>query len=250
MTPDEHKAIIRRYVDTVFNQQQLDRADETVASDFVDHAALAGQAGGLTGAKQKWAMFHAAIPDLRVTIEDMVADGEKVAVRRELPGHSSGSVVWRTGHREAIPDRWLQHLPHCRRKDHRALGTAGSAGAHAATRRYPDTRATRTVGDLAERASVPAPRWRTADHAERRSRHGARYIDQDTSAYARRTFRSRLAPTTGGAAPGRPPVRTAVVYRTRGRRGTSVSRHGDSGRPVRSLETPHGGRSAACRCPR
>jgi steroid delta-isomerase-like uncharacterized protein len=92
MTPDEHKAIIRRYVDTVFNQQQLDRADETVASDFVDHAALAGQAGGLTGAKQKWAMFHAAIPDLRVTIEDMVADGEKVAVRRSYQGTHQGQL--------------------------------------------------------------------------------------------------------------------------------------------------------------
>lgn len=44
MTPDEHKAVIHRYVDTVFNQRQLDRADEIVAQDFVDHAALPGQA--------------------------------------------------------------------------------------------------------------------------------------------------------------------------------------------------------------
>jgi steroid delta-isomerase-like uncharacterized protein len=92
MTPDEHKAIIRRYVDTVFNQKQLDRADETVASDFVDHAALPGQAAGLAGAVQKWTMFHAAVPDLRITIEDMVAEGEKVAVRRSYRGTHQGPL--------------------------------------------------------------------------------------------------------------------------------------------------------------
>jgi steroid delta-isomerase-like uncharacterized protein len=92
MTPDEHKAIVRGYVDIVFNRKQLDRADEIVAPDFVDHAALPGQASGLAGARKKWAMFHAAIPDLRVMIEDMVAEGDKVAVRRSYQGTQQGQL--------------------------------------------------------------------------------------------------------------------------------------------------------------
>jgi steroid delta-isomerase-like uncharacterized protein len=64
VSPDDNKAIIRAYVETIFNQQQVDHAGELVDSDFVDHAALPGQAPGLEGVKQKWAMYLAGIPDL------------------------------------------------------------------------------------------------------------------------------------------------------------------------------------------
>ena len=90
MTPDEHKTIIRLYVDTVWNRRQIDRADEYVAADLLDHAALPGQESGLTGAQKKWAMIQAAIPDLRTTIEDMVAERDKVAVRRSYTGTHDG----------------------------------------------------------------------------------------------------------------------------------------------------------------
>jgi predicted ester cyclase len=46
------------------------------------HAPLPGQAPGLDGAKRKWAMYLDTIPDLRVTIEELMAEGDKVAVRR------------------------------------------------------------------------------------------------------------------------------------------------------------------------
>ena len=93
VSPDDNKAIIRTYVETIFNQQQVDRAGELVASDFVDHAALPGQAPGLEGAKQKWAMYLAGIPDLRVTIEELVAEGDKVAVRRSYADTDRGELL-------------------------------------------------------------------------------------------------------------------------------------------------------------
>ena len=40
----------------------------------------------MQGAKQKWAMYLAGIPDLRVTIEELVAEADKVAVRRSYDG--------------------------------------------------------------------------------------------------------------------------------------------------------------------
>lgn len=92
MTSDEHKTIVRLYVDTVWNSRQLDRADEYVAADFIDHAATPGQPPGLAGAKQKWAQYQAAVPDLRVSIEDMVAEGDKVAVRRNYQGTHQGPL--------------------------------------------------------------------------------------------------------------------------------------------------------------
>jgi predicted ester cyclase len=93
VSPDDNKAILRAYVETIFNQKQVDRADELVAPDYVDHAALPGQAPGLEGAKKKWAMYLAGIPDLRVTIEEMVAEGDKVGVRRSYEGTHRGELL-------------------------------------------------------------------------------------------------------------------------------------------------------------
>jgi hypothetical protein len=78
MSPEDNEAIIRGYVGVVWNQQQLDRADEVVTLDFLDHAPVPGQGPGLAGAKNKWAIYLAGIPDLRVTIEEQVAEGDKV----------------------------------------------------------------------------------------------------------------------------------------------------------------------------
>jgi steroid delta-isomerase-like uncharacterized protein len=93
MSVEDNKTIIRAYVETVWNQQQLDRAEEVVGPDFLDHAPLPGQAPGLEGAKRKWAMFLSAVPDLRVTIEDLVAEGDKVAVRRGYAGTHQGELL-------------------------------------------------------------------------------------------------------------------------------------------------------------
>ena len=93
MSLEGNKEVIRVYVETIFNQKQVDRAEELVAPDFLDHAALPGQAPGLQGAKQKWAMYLAGIPDLRVTIEELVAEADKVAVRRSYDGTHQGELL-------------------------------------------------------------------------------------------------------------------------------------------------------------
>jgi steroid delta-isomerase-like uncharacterized protein len=93
MSLEANKDVIRAYVETIFNQRQVERAEELVAPDYVDHAALPGQAPGLEGAKDKWAMYLAGIPDLRITIEELVAEGDKVAVRRSYAGTHRGQLL-------------------------------------------------------------------------------------------------------------------------------------------------------------
>ena len=125
MSLEANKDLIRAYVETIFNHKQVDRADELVAPDFIDHAALPGQAPGLEGAKQKWAMYHAGLPDLRVTIEELVAEGDKVGVRRSYAGTHRGSCwvsrppgsrcesavsassVWPGGRSPSIGSSWI-----------------------------------------------------------------------------------------------------------------------------------------------
>ena len=94
MTSEEHKALVRRFWEEVFNQKRLERADAYVAQDYLDHGALPGQGPGLEGAKrQRWALYFAAIPDLHATIDDMVAEGDKVSVRFTVTGTQEGELM-------------------------------------------------------------------------------------------------------------------------------------------------------------
>src|SRR6266545_3887058 len=93
MSLDEHKAILRASYEVVFNQHQVERAEEFYAPDYLDHGAVPGQAPGLEGAKQKWAAYIAAVPDLRVTIQELVAEGDKVAMRWTGEGTHQGELL-------------------------------------------------------------------------------------------------------------------------------------------------------------
>jgi steroid delta-isomerase-like uncharacterized protein len=90
---DEHKAIIRAHVAVLFNQQRIDRTEEFFTLDYLDHAPLPGQAPGLAGAKHKWATYLAAVPDMHATIDDVVAEGDKVAVRWTVQGTQRGELL-------------------------------------------------------------------------------------------------------------------------------------------------------------
>jgi predicted ester cyclase len=76
---EENKAIVRRWTEEGFGRGNLTVADEMVATDFVNHNPVAGQRPGREGLKQAVAMLRGAFPDLRVEIEDMIAEGDRVA---------------------------------------------------------------------------------------------------------------------------------------------------------------------------
>jgi steroid delta-isomerase-like uncharacterized protein len=90
---EESMAIVRRFADEILNEKKLDKADEIMAQDYVDHAAMPGQAPGLLGFKSKGSMWLVAVPDLRVSTEDMFADGNRVAVRWTAEGTQSGNLL-------------------------------------------------------------------------------------------------------------------------------------------------------------
>jgi steroid delta-isomerase-like uncharacterized protein len=94
MSSEEQKALVRHFWEEVFNQKRLERADAYVAQDYLDHGAVPGQGPGLEGAKrQRWAMYFATIPDLHATIDDMVAEGDKVSVRFTVTGTQVGELA-------------------------------------------------------------------------------------------------------------------------------------------------------------
>src|SRR5215211_426873 len=77
----ENKALVRRFTEEVYNRRNLDAADEFLAPDFVDYGALSGEAVGIEGYKLTVANTQASSSDLHFSIEEMIAEGDKVVSR-------------------------------------------------------------------------------------------------------------------------------------------------------------------------
>jgi steroid delta-isomerase-like uncharacterized protein len=79
---EENKTVLTRIVEEVINNGNYDVAGELVASNYVYHA-LPGSPDvrGLDGYKQLITAYRRSLPDLQVTVHDMIAEGDKVAVR-------------------------------------------------------------------------------------------------------------------------------------------------------------------------
>ena len=92
MSIEENKAIARRLVEEVQNQHNIDAMDELYAADYVNHAAH-GVPPTLEGNKQFFRMFFAAFPDLHITIQDQIAEGDNVVTRKTMSGTPQGTFV-------------------------------------------------------------------------------------------------------------------------------------------------------------
>ena len=90
---EANKTIFRRFVDEVINRGDLGAVDELLAPHYLEHDPLPGMPGGREGAKQLFALLHAGFPDLSVTLEDLVAEGERVAVRSRWRGTHRGEFL-------------------------------------------------------------------------------------------------------------------------------------------------------------
>ncbi|MGH8651546.1 MAG: ester cyclase [Gammaproteobacteria bacterium] len=90
----ENKEIIRRLIDEVWNQREIHVLDEIIAADaFIHSPTVPNLSRGPEGAKQYVQLFWAAFPDLRVTTDDLVAEGDKVALRWSASGTHKGKLL-------------------------------------------------------------------------------------------------------------------------------------------------------------
>ena len=91
---EENKATSRRFYEELFNQGDLDAAEEIVTPDFVIHDPnIPEEPRGPEGLKQFVSMYRNAFPDLNFTIEEQIAEGEKVATRWVAYGTHQGELM-------------------------------------------------------------------------------------------------------------------------------------------------------------
>ncbi|HYD89246.1 MAG TPA: ester cyclase [Vitreimonas sp.] len=92
-TAAENKRRYERFVDRVVNAKDYDVADEIIAADVVSHDPFPGQKPGPAGVKDTFRQFHAAFPDLRAEIANLIAEDDNVACHLVVTGTHTGEFM-------------------------------------------------------------------------------------------------------------------------------------------------------------
>jgi len=87
--PSDHQ-LADRYVEMI-NTHDPDVVDRFVAEDYVNHNAFV--ADGREANRQFWTVFFAGLPDVRVTMEDLVVSGDRVVGRFVYRGTHTGDLM-------------------------------------------------------------------------------------------------------------------------------------------------------------
>lgn len=88
----DHTAIARQFFDRI-NEGDAAAIVAMLAEDFVEHEEMPGLSSGRDGVGELFAMFRAAFPDVRWEPEEVLADGDKVAVRVRVTGTNNGEFM-------------------------------------------------------------------------------------------------------------------------------------------------------------
>jgi predicted SnoaL-like aldol condensation-catalyzing enzyme len=80
MTTKSNKAIVSRFFEEVFNKRNLELVDEFISPNFINHNSSM-HVRDAEGVKRGFKAQFEAFPDIHTTIEDIIAEGDKVVVR-------------------------------------------------------------------------------------------------------------------------------------------------------------------------
>ena len=97
MSAEQNKAIVRRFIEELWNNRNLDLADEIFAADCITHQLRSGAELATAPRSPKVVKKHVTewlvgFPDLRFTIEQMIAEADQVVARMMIQGTHTG--VW------------------------------------------------------------------------------------------------------------------------------------------------------------
>ena len=95
MTLEEMKAFVRRHDDDVVNGHDLSALDRDLDAHAVDHASAPGSPPGADGARAWLSMLFTGFPDMQATIEDVIAEGDKIVGRKLWSGTHDGPFMGR-----------------------------------------------------------------------------------------------------------------------------------------------------------
>jgi predicted ester cyclase/catechol 2,3-dioxygenase-like lactoylglutathione lyase family enzyme len=103
-TTDANKQLIREHYEELVNRKNFAAADRQLTADFIDHGSPPGTPRGPEAAKLAMQRLHSALPDVWVTLDEVIAEGDRVAVRATWRGTHQGALFGRppTGRKVTI----------------------------------------------------------------------------------------------------------------------------------------------------
>jgi steroid delta-isomerase-like uncharacterized protein len=93
MSPEHNKQVILRVFEEIVNKANYGLIPELYNDDFLDHDPVPGSRPGLEAAQQSIEQLRRAMPDMRVTVEDISAHGDKVVIHNTWKGTHTGSFL-------------------------------------------------------------------------------------------------------------------------------------------------------------
>jgi steroid delta-isomerase-like uncharacterized protein len=93
MSTEENKALAQLWIEEAWNKGNLTIVEELIAPNYLLHDPTRPGLRGRQGIKQSVVMFRTAFPDLQFTIEDQIAEGDKVVTRYLVHGTHQGPLM-------------------------------------------------------------------------------------------------------------------------------------------------------------
>jgi len=92
MSIEENKEIVRRYQE-IYNSNDLDALSEVLSENLLTPKIMPGIPTGIEGAKAAHRIMLAGFSDYQTAIDDLFAEGDKVAARITMSGTNTGSFM-------------------------------------------------------------------------------------------------------------------------------------------------------------
>lgn len=119
LTTDEMKAKVRSHFEDFVNNRKAEVIRTNMTPDFFDHDGPGGKPTDASGDEKMMRQMHSTMPDLHLTIEEMIAEGDRVVCRNTWRWTDSqsgkkmgfrGFVLWRF-EGDKIAERWATVTP-------------------------------------------------------------------------------------------------------------------------------------------
>lgn len=119
LSPEQMKQFVRGHFEDFVNRRKAEVIHRNMTADFLDHDGPGGKPAGVEGDERMMLGMYSAMPDLHLTIADILADGDKVVCRniwrwtepatgKKMQFH--GFVMWRF-EGDKIAERWATVTP-------------------------------------------------------------------------------------------------------------------------------------------
>jgi steroid delta-isomerase-like uncharacterized protein len=93
MSTEDNKALARRVIEEIINEGKLSLADELIASEYVYSSPGSPEMRGPEGMKQLVQGYRVAFPDVRLSVNEQIAEGDKVLTRWTATGTHEGDFM-------------------------------------------------------------------------------------------------------------------------------------------------------------